>query len=117
MYSLPKYPAPPVLEDQRPIFSKVEDGICKVRRSKGEIVSKLEPATDHHLKESTAYYILPADVWPSESQLMEGGFKGRPGRGQEENEGLGSLPRYLPSVSSLMLFNTSENPYLKYIIM
>ncbi|KAI6652289.1 WAS protein family-like protein 1-like [Oopsacas minuta] len=119
VYSVPKYPAPPVLEDQRPIFSKVEDGICKVRRSKGEIVSKLEPANDHHIKESTAYYILPADVWPSESELMEGGFKHKfkKNKNLEDNEGLGSLPRYLPSVSSLMLFNTSENPYLNYIIM
>ena len=28
-----------------------------------------------------------------------------------ESEGLGSLPKHLPSVSSLLLFNTSENPY------
>jgi len=42
-------------------------------------------------------------------------------RGVEEmgdenmQEGLGRLPRYLPSVSSLLLFNTSENPYKKYV--
>ena len=28
------------------------------------------------------------------------------------DEGLGSLPRDLDSVSSLLLFNTSENPYV-----
>ena len=32
-------------------------------------------------------------------------------------EGLGSLPRYLPSVSSLLLFNTAENPYKKYVVL
>jgi len=30
-------------------------------------------------------------------------------------EGLGRLPRHLPSVSSLLLFNTQENPYKKYV--
>jgi len=29
-------------------------------------------------------------------------------------EGLGSLPPYLPSVSELLLFNSQENPYKKY---
>lgn len=33
------------------------------------------------------------------------------------NEGLGSLPRDLDSVSSLLLFNTSENPYVFYSLL
>jgi len=33
------------------------------------------------------------------------------------DEGLGSLPRDLDSVSSLLLFNTSENPYVFYIFL
>ena len=32
-------------------------------------------------------------------------------------EGLGRLPRHLPSVSSLLLFNTLENPYKKYVLL
>ena len=32
-------------------------------------------------------------------------------------EGLGRLPRHLPSVSSLLLFNTTENPYKKYVVL
>ncbi len=32
-------------------------------------------------------------------------------------EGLGSLPRFIPSVSSLLLFNTVENPYKKYVLL
>jgi WAS family protein 1 len=32
-----------------------------------------------------------------------------------KKEGLGRLPRHLPSVSSLLLFNTQENPYKKYV--
>ena len=32
-------------------------------------------------------------------------------------EGLGSLPHYLSSVSSLLLFNTAENPYKKYVVL
>ena len=34
----------------------------------------------------------------------------------EQLEGLGSLPKNLPSVSSLLLFNTTENPYKKYVL-
>ena len=30
-------------------------------------------------------------------------------------QGLGSLPKNLASVSSLLLFNTTENPYKKYV--
>jgi WAS family protein 1 len=33
------------------------------------------------------------------------------------DEGLGSLPRDLDSVSSLLLFNTSENPYVFYTVL
>jgi len=33
---------------------------------------------------------------------------------QFEQEGLGKLPEFLPSVSSMLLFNSSENPYRKY---
>ena len=32
-------------------------------------------------------------------------------------EGLGRLPRHLPSISSLLLFNTAENPYKKYVVL
>ncbi len=34
----------------------------------------------------------------------------------ERGEGLGSLPKNLPSISSLLLFNTTENPYKKYVL-
>ena len=33
---------------------------------------------------------------------------------EAEEEGLGRLPRHMPSVSSLLLFNTEENPYNVY---
>lgn len=35
--------------------------------------------------------------------------------GYQEWEGLGRLPEHLPSVSSLILFNTNENPYNVYV--
>jgi hypothetical protein len=34
----------------------------------------------------------------------------------EEHEGLGGLPPNLMSVSSLLLFNTEENPYKRYAV-
>eukprot|EP00658_Telonema_sp_P-2_P019573 TRINITY_DN17725_c0_g1_i15.p1 TRINITY_DN17725_c0_g1~~TRINITY_DN17725_c0_g1_i15.p1 ORF type:complete len:380 (+),score=73.70 TRINITY_DN17725_c0_g1_i15:136-1275(+) len=33
---------------------------------------------------------------------------------QDRKQGLGRLPGYLPTVSSLLLFNTSENPYKEF---
>jgi WAS family protein 1 len=36
-------------------------------------------------------------------------------RTDPSKEGLGRLPEHLPSVSSLLLFNTQENPYKKYV--
>lgn len=30
-------------------------------------------------------------------------------------EGLGKLPSYIPSVTALLLFNTSDNPYKTYV--
>ena len=32
-------------------------------------------------------------------------------------QGLGPLPHNIPSVSGLLLFNTSENPYKHYVLM
>lgn len=34
---------------------------------------------------------------------------------EEQHEGLGGLPKNLSSVSSLLLFNTEENPYKRYV--
>ena len=37
-------------------------------------------------------------------------------RGQyTAQEGLGCLPSYIPSVTALLLFNTSDNPYKTYV--
>ncbi|KAH3881712.1 WASH complex subunit 1-like [Dreissena polymorpha] len=36
---------------------------------------------------------------------------------ETRGEGLGGLPKKIPSVSSLLLFNTSENPYKKYVML
>ena len=36
--------------------------------------------------------------------------KARKDQNQQSGEGLGSLPGHVPSVSSLLLFNTTENP-------
>ena len=40
--------------------------------------------------------------------------RGKTGEAQEW-EGLGRLPQHIPSISSLMLFNTDENPYNTYV--
>lgn len=38
----------------------------------------------------------------------------QPEQGQTNKQGLGRLPEYLPTVSSLLLFNSAENPYKEF---
>lgn len=51
---------------------------------------------------------LEAQALRIESSLNDGS------KGDVEREGLGRLPDHLPSVSSLLLFNSTENPYKAY---
>eukprot|EP00048_Salpingoeca_helianthica_P023862 m.27787 g.27787 ORF g.27787 m.27787 type:complete len:487 (-) comp9040_c0_seq1:105-1565(-) len=98
------------------------------------------PASDYVAKRTPLYYgavappsALHANVVeeklarPDDTQLTEKGqffnieLRARRRRDleiteDEENcEGLGGLPKQLPSVSSLLLFNTNDNPYKKYV--
>ena len=81
-----------------------------MRKSKAQIDSRLPEVTE--------------DVLRAKAKLIPvAPFRKRHSRERskpsdtEAGEGLGSLPRYLPSVSSLLLFNTDENPYKKYVVL
>lgn len=81
----------------------------KVRKIRDPIESRLPEVTMEVLKTKSKPYRL--------NLRRQAGRQGRAGMDDPEmGEGLGSLPKNLPSVSSLLLFNTTENPYKKYIV-
>lgn len=82
----------------------------QVRKNKDQIDSRIPEVTKEVLKAKSKPLYLPRGRKKrvrERSQLMD----------TEIGEGLGSLPRHIPSVSSLLLFNTAENPYKKYVIL
>lgn len=82
----------------------------QVRKTKVQIESRLPEVTRELLKAKSKPLPIP------HGRKKHGGGKER-SQDMETGEGLGSLPRYLPSVSSLLLFNTAENPYKKYVLL
>jgi len=99
--SPPKYPAPNRLEDFAPLFNTINP--C------AEVVHPdydLDDAEDNMRmtrKQAAQDYEFLVNM---NSQVPP----------TEEEVGLGRLPKYLPSVSSLLLFNTKENPYQEFKI-
>ncbi|KAG8431940.1 hypothetical protein GDO86_019172 [Hymenochirus boettgeri] len=94
VFSSAKYPAPERLQEYTSIFSGAEDGQLE-RKPCYKIQSKHRPLDEEALLEKLKYFPVYVNT-----------------RGQEEDraeEGLGSLPRNINSVSSLLLFNTTEN--------
>ena len=81
----------------------------QVRKNKTPIESRLQDVTEEVIKGKYKPF-----VFPIRSRRLT---KGHSCDDPEMGEGLGRLPRHLPSVSSLLLFNTSENPYKKYVVL
>ncbi|XP_055029829.1 WASH complex subunit 1 [Misgurnus anguillicaudatus] len=102
VFSSAKYPAPEKLQDYSSIFTGAVDPASQ-KRPRFKVESKLRPLDDKALKEKSMY--LP--VYVNSKQRSE----------DEKEEGLGSLPRNVNSVSSLLLFNTTENLYKKYVFL
>ena len=112
VFSPPKYPATEKFKDYESVFSDVDPMLHKVRKNKAAINARVQEVTPDVLKAKRRPFLLEVDtskgarkgveIWDNPEQL---------------GEGLGSLPRHLSSVSSLLLFNTDENPYHKYVIL
>jgi WAS family protein 1 len=85
--------------------------LLQVRKSKVQVDSRLPEVTREVLRAKGHLTYVPHSkrkrYGKERSQIMD----------TEMGEGLGSLPRHLPSVSSLLLFNTAENPYKKYVLL
>ncbi|XP_075894011.1 WASH complex subunit 1 [Nelusetta ayraudi] len=102
VFSSAKYPAPDHLQDYSSIFIEATDPSSQTR-PRHRIQNKLRPFDDKSLQEKLTYY----PVCVSSKKRSE----------DETEEGLGSLPRNISSVSSLLLFNTTENLYKKYVFL
>ncbi|PIO31721.1 hypothetical protein AB205_0118720 [Aquarana catesbeiana] len=102
VFSSAKYPAPDRLQEYTSIFSGAED-LFSEKRPRHKIQSKHRPLDEQALQEKLKYF--PVYV-SSRAQEEEGA-----------EEGLGSLPRNINSASSLLLFNTTENLYKKYVFL
>ncbi|KAG8012619.1 WASH complex subunit 1, partial [Nibea albiflora] len=102
VFSSAKYPAPDRLRDYSSIFIEATDPSSQTR-PRHRIQNKLRPFDEKALQEKLMYF----PVCVSNKKKSE----------DETEEGLGSLPRNISSVSSLLLFNTTENLYKKYVFL
>ncbi|KJE90140.1 WAS family protein [Capsaspora owczarzaki ATCC 30864] len=107
VFSSAKYPAPETLDDYRPLFGDGQTAPVpnppKLRPH--EIRTKHSHMADAEWKDRVNYFAIDINVAREPEIITD----------EDEGEGLGRLPKHLPSVSSLLLFNTAENPYKKYV--
>ena len=102
VFSSAKYPAADELDAYKSIFSGKTD-YEDIPRTNIPVQTRHRPVDGRVMKEMLPYHRISARKTN----------KGDTDRG----EGLGKLPRNLESVSSLLLFNTAENPYKKYVML
>ncbi|EGD73002.1 hypothetical protein PTSG_04711 [Salpingoeca rosetta] len=105
VYASAKYPGPAKLEPLPPLF----DGEEPEPPFKPNTVTSRHPRVDREFMDnnSVIFSMKNNTVVRKRDQAITAD--------EEELEGLGSLPKNLTSVSSLLLFNTTENPYKKYV--
>ena len=112
VFAPPKYPAPQSLSHYQSVFHDVHSDLHKVRKSRVVCTSRVPEVTREVLKSKRKPpYVLKLD---KKKKFREGVVVDDV---EQIGEGLGSLPRHIESVSSLLLFNTAENPYKKYVIL
>ena len=76
-----------------------------VQRSNLEIASKHKTADTNSIKDKLQFYSVNIKQTKDKDDA------------EKRGEGLGKLPKTIDTVGSLLLFNTVENPYKKYVIM
>lgn len=112
VFATPKYPAPKSLSHYQSVFHGVDPELHKVRKSRANFTSRVPEVTRETLNSKRKPpYVLKLE---KKKKFREGVVVDDV---EQIGEGLGSLPRHIESVSSLLLFNTSENPYKKYVIL
>lgn len=106
VFALSKYPADVNLEEYKILFpSHNTNGVNDVKRPHYKVQTKHKPSDDKTLKDKLQFYSVD--------------FNSKKKTKEDENvhEGLGGLPKSVSSVSSLLLFNTPENLYKKYVML
>ena len=111
VFSPPKYPAPERISETTTVYQEVNPLLQRVRKTRVDIDSRLEEVTREVVVAKRHPFLLDSRKKKKPLDLQFAS------EDPEQGEGLGSLPRHLPSVSSLLLFNTSENPYKKYVLL
>ncbi|XP_053391603.1 WASH complex subunit 1-like [Mercenaria mercenaria] len=101
VFASAKYPAQDTTEFYETVF-KPDAKLRSPKRQSYHVQDKHKVVDETVLKDKLQYY------------HVKGGRKKK--SGADRGEGLGGLPKEIPSVSALLLFNTSENPYKKYVI-
>ncbi|XP_015264202.1 PREDICTED: WAS protein family homolog 1-like [Gekko japonicus] len=102
VFSSAKYPAPDRLQEYASIFAGAEDPDGQ-KRPRRKIQSKHRALDEKALQEKLKYFPVCVSA--------------RVHQEDDAEEGLGSLPRNISSLSSLLLFNTTENLYKKYVFL
>ncbi|XP_035111335.1 WAS protein family homolog 2 isoform X2 [Callithrix jacchus] len=102
VFSSAKYPAPERLQEYGSIFTGAQDPGLQ-RRPRHRIQSKHRTLDERALQEKLKYFPVCVSAKPEPEDDAE--------------EGLGGLPSNISSVSSLLLFNTTENLYKKYVFL
>ena len=103
VFSSAKYPATDELDFYKSIFD-MDNKLNNIKRQQKAIASKHKLVDVSVMKEKLQFYNVNVKTKKDDENNKKG-------------EGLGKLPKKLDSISSLLLFNTAENPYNKYVIM
>jgi WAS protein family homolog 1 len=115
VYSPAKYPAPKLLKDVVSLYSKEaekgdEESIEERKRlSRRNYRLHNEPILPPGSARDPLKDFVPFSTEVDTAPASKSGFE------FQAWEGLGRLPDNLPSISSLLLFNTAENPYRVYV--
>lgn len=91
----PKYPAQDHTDFYETMY-KDDEAVKRPKRMNYHVQTKHRVADETTIREKMQYYHVKSER--------------RKRNDETRGEGLGGLPKTIPSVSSLLLFNTSENP-------
>ena len=97
VFSSSKFPAGEELDEYQSLY-KQQTQLTEMKRSRYNLQSRPPPVDERTLKEKLQFYNVHLNLKKTNKE------------DESQGEGLGRLPRNIPSVSSLLLFNTSENP-------
>lgn len=102
VFASAKYPVSEDLEEYGLIFPlQSSNGLREIKRPHYRVSSKHKGLDDKSLKEKLQFYNVH--------------LKLKHKNDASQRDGLGGLPKSIPSISSLLLFNTSENLWVLHV--